>query len=789
MKPRGLRLAIAAVWLILLVAGLSRLRLDTQVLNLLPPEIPSVRGLKLYEEHFANASELIITLQGAEAATLERAARDLALKLRSHSNIVASAVGSPPWLESPQGSAELIAYLWLNQPPEKVCELSARLEPAAAAAELERTKEQLATTMSPEALAKLSYDPFRLLEVPGADSGLLSAGQGDELFASPDGTFRLLFVRAGDPIQDYRSSQRWLEELAGVIENWRASDPAFAPVVLNKTGRPAFISEISANMERDISSSVGGTMVIIAALFWWVHRRFKPLLWLLAMLVLILVSTLAAGGLVFQRLNIISAGFAAILLGLAVDYGLVLYQEFLDSPGRSPQEVRHAVGPSIFWAALTTAGAFLALNLGGLPGLAQLGTLVGLGVLIGAGVMLSLYLGPLARNNRGTAPPPPQPPPGTRLGWAVSIGLFTAGLAVLWYSPPRVDASSAALRPGNSEAFQTIEEIKTRLNRPHEPLWLLAQGANYDEAAAKLDRAAPLLDEAAERGEIERAVLPGALVPRPVNQTANRPIFGQLAARRAALEKSALDAGFNRESLLLLDQVFNHWERASGSTNLFLPQQRAGQWILEQLVSQTPGTFLALALVHPPASGQINEKLLEQIRDTGVIVAGWELLGGEVYAAIQKRGKLLAVLITGSILMCLALAFRRLGPVLLSLAALLLTALALTVVMRLFNWDWNLMNLMALPLLAGAGIDYSIHIQLALERHGGNIRQVRHSVGRALFLCSATTISGFGSLAWTENAGLASLGLICATGIAWAFIVAAWLLPIWWAALHRKSLT
>jgi len=39
------------------------------------------------------------------------------------------------------------------------------------------------------------------------------------------------------------------------------------------------------------------------------------------------------------------------------------------------------------------------------------------------------------------------------------------------------------------------------------------------------------------------------------------------------------------------------------------------------------------------------------------------------------------------------------------------------------------MNITALPLLLGAGVDYSIQIQLALKRYGGDIRKVKRSVG------------------------------------------------------------
>ncbi|HVY71374.1 MAG TPA: MMPL family transporter, partial [Verrucomicrobiae bacterium] len=97
-------------------------------------------------------------------------------------------------------------------------------------------------------------------------------------------------------------------------------------------------------------------------------------------------------------------------------------------------------------------------------------------------------------------------------------------------------------------------------------------------------------------------------------------------------------------------------------------------------------------------------------------------------------------------------------------------------------WSWNLLNMMALPLLLGMGVDFSIHIQLALRRYEGDLLATRRSVGRALLLAGATTVAGFGSLAFSTNAGMASLGEVCALGITLALVVAVYLLPVWWKA-------
>jgi KDO2-lipid IV(A) lauroyltransferase len=63
---------------------------------------------------------------------------------------------------------------------------------------------------------------------------------------------------------------------------------------------------------------------------------------------------------------------------------------------------------------------------------------------------------------------------------------------------------------------------------------------------------------------------------------------------------------------------------------------------------------------------------------------------------------------------------------------------------------------------------------------------MRQTVGRALLLCAATTIAGFGSLTWANNPGLASLGQVCATGIGCLALVALGLLPDWWQQWSRN---
>src|SRR5207245_7834381 len=206
-----------------------------------------------------------------------------------------------------------------------------------------------------------------------------------------------IFVHASRDLATYRDCAQWLNVIKQVVAG------SSSGLSIGYTGRPAFVADVAGGMEHDITISVAGTALIIAALFWLAHRRWKPMLWLLTLLALILGATLALGGLIFGSINVVSMGFAAILLGLAVDYAVVHYQEALAQPDLSIPQIRSAIAPSIFWAAVTTISAFLVLNFGGLPGLGQLGTLVGLGVALAACIMIFEYLPPLFPDRKEVA--------------------------------------------------------------------------------------------------------------------------------------------------------------------------------------------------------------------------------------------------------------------------------------------------------------------------------------------------------------------------------------------------
>jgi predicted exporter/lauroyl/myristoyl acyltransferase len=772
--------------------GLAGLHFEADVLTLLPANIPAVRGLKLYQEHFSNSRQLIITIKAPDAATAKSAAQAIAAKLSQQTNLVADVSWQPPWTAHPEQMAELIGYLWYNQPPAVFNRLVTNLAATNLDALLAATRDRLSTTMSPADMAQWSYDPLGLTQLPPEIAAAApSFGQGDGMFASADGAFRIIYVDAQGTLKGYRESTDWLNAIKPLVEG--AVDPA-SKVQLGYTGAPAFVTEISGSMKHDVILSVGGTAMIIAVLFWLAHRRWKPMLWLLTLLALILGGTLALGSLFLGAINVISMGFAAILLGLAVDYAVVHYQEALSYPELTVPEIRRAIAPSIFWAAMTTICAFLVLNFGGLPGLGQLGSLVAIGIALSATVMIMAFLPPLFPGRMVRQGPPPaekrearEPldPLRTKFVFAATGGLALFCIVTLAFGLPRMDASTHAMEPRNSSAYAALDAIKANLAQNQEPLWLVATGQDESQVARRLDAIKPALQEAQARHLLTGFTLPDSLWPRPENQAANRAAAKALAGEETVLRNAILTNGFTADAVGLSAKILETWRQAVASPRVFWPTNEASRWIFNKIAAHDTNGFFAAAFLYPTSAlrdaGQIT------LATDGVWLSSWTLLGRAVLEQVKHNmWKVLAPMVT-LVMLSLWFAFGRAAEILLSLGVLVLSGFCLLAVMTLAGWSWNVLNLMALPLLLGTGVDYSLFMQLALRRHHGSLAAARHSVGRALLLCGGTAVAGFGSLGFSSNAGMSSLGRVCAAGLAGNMLISIFLLPVWWKIVAGRK--
>jgi predicted RND superfamily exporter protein len=88
------------------------------------------------------------------------------------------------------------------------------------------------------------------------------------------------------------------------------------------------------------------------------------------------------------------------------------------------------------------------------------------------------------------------------------------------------------------------------------------------------------------------------------------------------------------------------------------------------------------------------------------------------------------------------------------------------------------MNIMAIPMIIGIGVDDGVHIVHRYNVEGsGAHHTVFSSTGRAVLLTALTTMLGFGSLALATLRSLGSLGIALFIGVAACFVASILVIP------------
>lgn len=792
-----MRAPLSKTWLIcllilpLFILGLVRLKLETDILATLPGEVPEVRALKLLRDGFAGGSDLLIALEAEDEMDSEEAMTTLAEHLQKRPDLVKEVRWAQPMEQQAQSGAALMAWALQNTDPEELKAVRQRLEGEGAAAKLQQSFQTVGNSLDAEKVQRASYDPLGLLD--GLDASAMSALEGSMFgLVSEDGRFRLLLVTPATGVGNYKSAEAWLKQVKAEIATWRGD----RQVTLRFTGEPAFQAEIGAGIEKDMSGTIGITEVLITLLFWGMFRRLKPLLWIQGLLMISMVLTLGAGGLLVGSLSIMSLGFAAIVLGIIVDYAVLIIQEARQHPDLDAKGLRRLAAPGIVAGACTTATVFLSLLLSGLPGLAELGLLVALGVLVGLGVMLAFA----PRFTAGKQPPNTvvitTGPPARKGPALLATVLLFGGMSAVFatYGLPKFMTGAESLRPTNSEAMDALQWVQDRLGQQNEAsLPILITGPS-DQLRERVESLSVRLAAAVKDGTLIRQAMPTLLIADPAAQVANREFIEWLLAEQARLEKAVDDTGFAPAAVALLRGVCDVWKPALQGP---WPQDEATSAatpVLGRLLAtgaraanagMTAGEGVALASVSVAGKPGLpdREKLaaLQQMLtpETGAWVAGWETLGGALSTLVQEDLNTQLIPIIGIISLTLLITFRSGKDLLLSVLLLGGGLGALAATMSVLGLGWNLASLAAIPLLLGTGIDYGIHILLALKRNDNDIRHVQATTGKAVFFSGMTTVIGFASLFFAGNRGISSLGLACCVGTLWILLIVLWLLPHW----------
>ena len=775
---------------------ITRMKLDTEVLNVLPSGFESVEGLKVYNRDFAQVRDLTFALvaQPEDADRLEEFAPVFAQRLREQPWCTRVLDGVP--IQTPEGVRDLQSIavpLLLNLEPAAFEETLALLQPAKIQERLQRLRQEIEAG-SPRPLIELGLDPLGVIAPALKPFATNASIQEEQPLTSPDRTMRLFLTVTNQPGIGAWDCQKLMRDVqafqAKANEGWEGG-----PLQILVTGRSAYVAEISLSMRHDIVITLLGSIGLVSGVFYAGFRRWLPLLGMGLCLLLCCVVALAVGLLVFHELNLVTVGFCAILIGLGVDFAILVfgrYQQARDDGDDHTGAVSEAVkglSQAVFFGALTTAVGFLALILAGSRGFTQLGVLIAIGIVVAAIFTMTMFFIFLPRKS-----PPPRPDwmftlvknyvraavlhPSKILWISTPILLVLTAIAVSPKPPLVFDVGTHSMEPKRSDAGYALRTIMEKMPTRWEPVIGMVKASDAQQLHDYWQKVEPRWAELQAAGKIKSFSTPAALALSPQRLQINRPKLPgvDFAASRGALESAIAAEGFNRETFdsafKLLDQLQSAADPAMQLPDWreTLPQTSGWWFLIDRYFAHDALLTTGFVTTNEPVATQEQKEMLRRdlpVPGVPIILSGWSFTLTDLVPWSQRQLILISGLMALFEAALLAFLYRDWRLWLIQAATLTMAVCAMIASMKLLHIPLNLLNVLAFRLVLAIGVDYGIYVLLVWQK----ARQLDHDVAgvvKPVILAGMTAICGFGALGAANNPTLAGLGYACALGLFWS---------------------
>ncbi len=533
-------------------------------------------------------------------------------------------------------------------------------------------------------------------------------------------------------------------------------------------GGPAVLGAAAARVVRgDVGRlALLSTLAVLALLFW----RFRSLAVVAAIAVPVMLSVAAATlalALAFGTVPALAFGFGMTMLGVSVDYPVLLIGH--RKPGEAAAGTLQRIGAAL---ALTVAAAALGLCgmvFSGFPWLEQLGLFAVAG-LLGAYGATRLLL-PRLIVAADLAPVPAGDPARFLAAerWRrfrrPALAVPAAAALVLLIHPPRFAQSLARLSPVPAAARRTDAALRAALGAAEPGVLVLVRGTSAEAVLRREERLSPLLAALRARHAITGAAFAARLLPSAARQRARAAALPDASTLASRLARARRGLHFRAGAFARFRAAVAASRALAPLTPATLPGPvlrarlapllfaRGGVWngaILFSGVADPAALATALA-------GRAGVRVVEVARTLDALAA--------FYA---RRAGVLLGLGAGASLLLLAAVLRRERRRLLRVAGSLAAALLVTLaVLDSAGVRISFLHILALQLVLGIGLDYALFFSRPRLDAEERIRTLR-----TLITCNGLTLAGFGLLAFARTPLLREIGVTAGVGALAAMVFA-----------------
>ncbi len=753
------RAAIAA-WLLLLglcVWVVWRTPLIFDLTAFLPKTRTPVQQLLMEQLRSGVAARLmLVAVAGDDSQALAQISRDMAKTLRASG--LFSTVNNGDAQSFTAEREFLLRHRYLLSPAVTAQHFSAEGLRQALQNDLERLASPAATLIKPTLAQDPTGEWLRLIAGTGANAPASRHG----VWFSRDGEKTLLIAETKAAGFDPEAQNRAYET---VKQAYAQAQPR-SGMQLMLTGPGVFSVQSRAIIERDSWRLTLLAAALAFGVLFAVYRSFA----VLALGLLPVASGLLAGvavvGLVFGMVHGITLGFAATLIGEAVDYPSYLFTHV--AKGEHVADTLRRIWPTLRLAVLTTVFGGLTMLFSSFTGLSQLGLLSMTGVLA-AGAVTRWVLPELAprdftprqiraaaRLDRLRA---------SRMGVALVWAALLAACALLVLKRETMwDDDVANLSPIPEAAKQLDKELRAELGAPDLRYLVMVSGRERETVLQASERAAVKLQTLVDAQIISG--FEGAYQFLPSNETQRE---RQSALPEAAVLQKNLNDATRR--LPFREDLFAPFLRDVEVARLSpLIEERDLQGTafalkVRSLLLQNEEEWVALL---PLRGVEDTAKLAAQFQESNPEIALLDLkeesnrmINGYRNEALRLTG--MGILAITLLLIWGLRPLRRVWGVLRPvLAAIVMTVGALA----LLGERLNLFHLVSLLLVLGIGLNYA----LFFNRDAGGADELART-HLSLLVCGLTTLSAFGCLAFSQTPVLHAIGLTVSLGCVLSLLV------------------
>jgi len=806
----GAVLGVAALVGLLALPLCLRLRLDTNVVDLLPEKTPAAAAFARFTEAFGGEQVLVVLVESDDGARLVEAGEQLAAALRGPA--FAADVAEVRYRLSSGTAAVLGAHLFDLLDAGELDALAGRTRPEALGAQARRLRGLLAAPGGSALAPVLTADPLEIL--PGLSSRLsagLPVDTSSGYFRAADGKALLLFVRPRFSPFEIERDRALVERVGAAAAGLRCGAvfggpaPACAPAVrVGLTGAYAYALAYRDWLHRDMQVSTVVSVVAVLLLFAVLLGAVRALPAVAPALLLGLWLTAAAAGLIYGRVNAVSLSFGTILISIGIDLPIQIYNRLREELAtRPPREaIAFALSRLGAPAVLATLGptvVFLSCALSRYRGLAELGVLAGVGLLLNLVVMLTVFPAMLALVPARLWMPRGGPKASGRM--IAALGRASAArprafllgtLAVCLLVSPlalrlHVDRRLIAIEPPSMSPARVKREVERRFGGREHLLVVLSEAGDEQGALLMSDRWRARAERLRQLGLLSSYESVSSLFPALAEVQERRRHLARLdppriaADLRAALAEAGFDTGPFEPFLDRLVHPPAPLTPAEAGPEL--------AFLVSAHVKQLGARHLCATFLYPER-GRLDEAVAaiqrEAVAGDGELT-GEPLLEAALQGVVGRDTVRVTVASVAGVVLLLALYYRRVRPVLAVLLPLGVAWTLFAAALGGLGLPLNLFNLLTVPLVVGYGIDDHVFLVHRFEEapERGPAAALA-STGRAIVVTSLSTMAGFAGLAVARFDGLRLLGAAGALAVALCLLAAFAVLPALLPVLYRR---